>query len=95
LTAEEVERIADWPFEDELPLARLVLERGEPLVNAASRSATADSSSTPAAFHERPALVAALLLQGEDLPRRLSCVDQEALAARTLPAASGRTPDVC
>lgn len=50
--------------------------------NAESRSSTAGSSSTPPAFHERPALVEALLLQDEYLRRRLSRVDQEALAAR-------------
>jgi hypothetical protein len=32
LTAEEVERVAYLPFEDELPRARPVLEPGEPLV---------------------------------------------------------------
>jgi hypothetical protein len=31
--AEEVERVADLPFEDEQPRARSVLERGEPLVH--------------------------------------------------------------
>ncbi|WKX06586.1 hypothetical protein [Streptomyces sp. NL15-2K] len=60
--------------------AALTAEEG--FSNAVSRSSTAGSSSTPPAFHERPALVEALLLQDEHLRRRLSGVDQEALAAR-------------
>ncbi|MGW7422749.1 hypothetical protein ACWGJB_22325 [Streptomyces sp. NPDC054813] len=33
LTAQEVERVADPPFEDEPARARPVLQRGEPLVH--------------------------------------------------------------